>query len=149
MDRAAIAALEARLGMPANDPLEPQCVKLVEALNRLPGITTTASCGCCSGDPEAPDPYYVALETDTVSALLPIATVLRRPSLSGWVFAVIAWAGLTPPLRVRFSLRYWPDPDMPTQARQAEAQRESEKLAKHIRRAARQLGGSGQPGASD
>jgi hypothetical protein len=123
------------MNLPEGESLEPQCVKLVEALNVLPGINTTASCGCCSNS----DPYYVAFVVERSADLLPLVSLFRRPSLQGWRVEAVALgmgaraAGLvTPPYELRFYLLY--------DGQDAEAAgRASERLAIQVRRAARQL----------
>jgi hypothetical protein len=114
---------------PGGETLEPQCVKLVAALNLLSGVSTTASCGCCWRG----DRYYVAFVIERPGDLLPLVSLLRRPSLQGWMVEAAALgmgprSGLVnPPYELRFYLTY------DGQDGKA-AHRASEKLATQIRR---------------
>jgi hypothetical protein len=117
------------------EALEPQCVKLVAALNLLSGVSTTASCGCCSRG----ERYYVAFVIERPGDLLPLVSLLRRPSLQGWIVEATAlgmgphsFGLVNPPYELRFYLSY------DGQDGKA-AHRASEKLATQVRHAARAL----------
>lgn len=118
----------------SRDPLEPQCVKLVAALNLLSGICTTASCGCCW----RAERYYVAFVIEQPGDLLPLVSLLRRPSLQGWLLEAVA-LGMGPNLGLvnpPYELRFWLSYD----GQDAKlARRASEKLATQIRRATSSL----------
>jgi len=122
----------AKLVLPPHEILEPQCVKLVEALNMLPGITTAASCGCCDHDT-----YYVVMAAESITHLLPLALLVRKPSCREWVIELTVetdgngWPAQPP--QVRFEIR------TRTLLDKSESYVIAEKLAAKIRREARRL----------